>query len=397
MPLRDEAGRIVRWYGTNTDIEDRRQAEQRSQEAERQLRAAIDTIPVIVWSSLPDGTNDFHNQRLLSYTRFSPQQAQGTGWKGMFHPDDVARHVETWRSSVETGSSFECESRLRGADGQYRWFLARAEPMRDGSGNIVKWYGTNVDIDDRKRAELELHKAHAELAHAVRVATLGEMAASIVHEVNQPITAIVTNGTACLKWLCREPPDLGEVRTSVEAMIIEGHRTAEVVRRLRTLAKKGNPQKELLEINDIINESLLMVERELTGHSVTARTDLTNDLRPALGDRVQLQQVIINLIMNGIDAMLAVTNRPRQLLIRSEQNRSDQIIVAVEDAGIGINPKDLNRLFDAFFTTKADGLGMGLRICRTIIENHGGNLWASPNADTGATFQFSLPMQPRRA
>jgi PAS domain S-box-containing protein len=397
VPLRDESGAIVRWYGTNTDIEDRRQAEQRSREAERQLRAAIDTIPVIVWSALPDGTNDFHNQRLLSYTQFSTEQAQGTGWKAMFHPDDLQRHIEAWAHSVKTGGSFECESRLRGADGQYRWFLARAEPMRDASGTIVKWYGSNIDIDDRKRAEQALQRAHAELAHAMRVATLGEMAASIVHEVNQPITAIVTNGDACLNWLRREPPELGEVRAAVDAMIVEGNRTAEVVRRLRLLARKGNPQREPLEINDVIRESLLMVERELTGHSVTARTELAGTLPPALGDRIQLQQVIINLIMNGIDAMLAADGRPRRLLVRSGQDGSDRLVVAVEDSGVGFSPGDLDRLFDAFFTTKPDGLGMGLRVCRTIIEDHGGNLWASPNADSGATFQFSLPMQPRRA
>jgi PAS domain S-box-containing protein len=396
-PMRDGSGDIVKWYGTNTDIEERKQAEQRAQEVEKQLRAAIDTIPVIVWTALPDGTNDFHNQRLLSYTRFSPEQAQGTGWKEMFHPDDLRRHVEAWASSVETGNSFECESRLRRADGQYRWFLARAQPMRDASGNIVKWYGTNVDIDDRKRAEQELQRAHAELAHAMRVATLGEMAASIVHEVNQPIAAIVTNGGACLNWLRREPPALDEVRTSVEAMIIEGHRTGEVVRRLRVLAKKGDPQKELLEINDVIRESLLMVERELTSHNVTARTELSKTLPPVLGDRVQLQQVIINLIMNGVDAMSVVADRPRQLLIRSEQNQSDQVIVAVQDCGIGISSKDLDRLFDAFFTTKPNGLGMGLRVCRTIVEAHGGNLWASRNADIGATFQFSLPKLSRGA
>ena len=396
VPLRDEAGKIVRWYGTNTDIEHRRQSEQRSQEAERQLRAAIDTIPVIVWSALPDGTNDFHNQRLLSYTQFSPDQAQGMGWQAMFHPDDVQRHIETWSKSVATGNSFECESRLRGADGHYRWFLARGEPMRDESGNIVKWYGTNIDIEDRKRAEQDLRTAHADLAHAMRVAALGEMAASIVHEVNQPITAIVISGGACLTWLNKDPPELDNVRTSVEQMVDAGIRTGEVVQRIRVLAKKGDAQQELLQINDVIQESLLMVERELTNHGVTTRVELTSTLPPLLGDRVQLQQVIVNLIMNGVDAMLAAANRPRQLLIKSDQDSSDRVIVAVQDSGIGIDPKDLDRLFDAFFTTKTDGLGMGLRICRTIIEDHGGILWASRNAATGATFQFSLPTETQR-
>jgi len=391
VPLHDDSGNTVKWYGTNTDIEDRRQAEQKLQDAERQLRAAIDTIPVIVWSCLPDGTCDFVNQRSLSYTRFSPEQMRGMGWKAMIHPDDVLRHAEVWANSVETGNSFECESRLRGADGQFRWFLARAEPMRDRTGNIVKWYGTNIDIDDRKRAEQGLQRAHAELAHAMRVATLGEMAASIVHEVNQPITAIVADGGACLNWLRRDSPDLDEVRRSVEAMITEGHRAGKVVRGLRVLAKKGDPQMFPLEINDVIKEVLPMVERVLTDHNVTARTEFANNLSSVRGDRVQLQQVIINLIMNAIDAMVSVASRPRELLIRSEQHKTDQVIVAVQDSGIGVNPKDLDRLFEAFFTTKPDGLGMGLRICRSIIEAHGGTLWACRNADSGATFQFILP------
>ncbi|TXR47044.1 PAS domain-containing sensor histidine kinase [Phyllobacterium endophyticum] len=393
VPLRDEAGKVVRWYGTNTDIEHRRQAELRSREVERQLRAAIDTIPVIVWSALPDGSNDFHNQRSLSYAQVSPEQMQGLGWAAMVHPDDVPGHLRAWASSVATGSSFEFESRLRGAEGHYRWFLHRAEPMRDGSGNIVKWYGTNLDIDDRRRAEQELRTAHADLAHAMRVAALGEMAASIVHEVNQPITAIVISGGACLTWLGKDPPELAKVRISVEQMVEAGERTGDVVQRLRALAKKGDPQKQLLAINDVIEESLLMVERELTNHGVSVLTELACALPPLLGDRVQLQQVIVNLILNGVDAMVAAASWPRQLLIRSEQTNDHQVIVAVQDSGIGINPKDMASLFDAFFTTKSHGLGMGLRICRTIIEDHGGILWASRNADTGATFRFSLPMQ----
>jgi PAS domain S-box-containing protein len=361
-------------------------------EAERQLRAAIDTIPVIVWSALPDGSNDFHNQRSLSYAQVSPDRMLGLGWASMVHPDEVDGHLEAWARSVETGNSFAFESRLRGADGEYRWFLHRAEPMRDRSGKIVKWYGTNLDIDDRKRAEQDLHSAHAELAHAMRVAALGEMAASIVHEVNQPITAIVISGGACLTWLDEDPPDFDKVRASVEQMVEAGNRTGEVVQRLRVLAKKGDRQKELLDINDVIEESLLMVERELTNHGVTVLTELAYALPPLLGDRVQLQQVIVNLILNGVDAMVAAASWPRQLLIRSEQTHDHQVIVAVQDSGIGIDPKDMGHLFDAFFTTKSHGLGMGLRICRTIIEDHGGILRAFQNADTGATFQFSLPI-----
>src|SRR5262249_44790382 len=225
------------------------------------------------------------------------------------------------------------------------------------------------------------------------VATLGELAASIVHEVNQPISAIVANGDACLRWLGQKPPEVTEARDSVEAMIRDSYRAGEVVRRLRGLAKRTEPQKVRLDLTEIVNDGLVVVEREMLRHQVAARTERADTLPPVLGDRIQLQQVILNLIMNAVDAMASVSGRPRELVVRTLPHEDGHIIVAVQDCGIGFDANNANRLFDAFFTTKPDGMGMGLAICRSIIEAHGGRLWASANAGVGATFQFVLPQR----
>jgi signal transduction histidine kinase len=221
--------------------------------------------------------------------------------------------------------------------------------------------------------------------------TLGELTASIAHEVNQPLAAIVTNGEACLRWLSRDGPQLDEVRGSVESMISDGVRASEVVRRLRALSQKADPQKVPLSLNDIINEVILLVQREVLDHRAVLRLELASTLPPVLGDRVQLQQVTINLLMNGMEAMASVMGRPRELVIRSGQDKPDWVLVAVQDSGVGIELENADRLFNAFFSTKPNGMGMGLSISRSIIEAHGGRMWAANNVGPGAIFQFMLP------
>jgi C4-dicarboxylate-specific signal transduction histidine kinase len=247
-----------------------------------------------------------------------------------------------------------------------------------------------MDITDRKRADEALRTAQAELAHVTRVTTLGELVASIAHEVNQPLAAIVTNGDAGLRWLGRNPPELGRVRASLETMISDSMRASEVVRRIRGLVRKTGPQKASLDINVCIQEVISLVQHEVAIQRVALQLELAPLLPPVLGDKVQLQQVIINLIINGIEAMASVTNRQRELVIRSRE-QGDHVLVAVQDCGVGIEPGSETRLFQAFFTTKPGGMGMGLSICRSIIEAHNGRLWASSDADVGATFQFTLP------
>jgi PAS domain S-box-containing protein len=256
-----------------------------------------------------------------------------------------------------------------------------------------------IDMTDRKRAderlrasEQRLLDAQMELAHVTRVTTLGEMTASIAHEVNQPLAAVVANAEACLSWLRRGTPDVDAACRSVEWIIDDGNRASQVIRRVRTLAKKTSLEKVPLDVNDVVREAIPLVRRELISHQVSLRMDLAAAVPMTLGDRVQLQQVIINLVMNGIEAMQSVTDRPRELVIRSRQDETQQVLVSVADCGVGISAENADRLFTAFFTTKASGMGMGLSICRSIMEAHGGRLWATANVPHGTTFQFTLPV-----
>jgi signal transduction histidine kinase len=247
-----------------------------------------------------------------------------------------------------------------------------------------------MDITERKQTEEELRKAQVELAHVTRVMTMGELAASIAHEVNQPLAAIVTNANACLRWLAGESPNLDEARQTARRIIRDGNRAGDVIGRIRTLLKKTGTEKELLDMNQVIREVVALAEGEVRRNGVALRTELAGDLPPILADRVGLEQVVLNLIMNAIEAMSAIGDRPRELVIRTQSGEVDQVRVTVQDSGIGLDPQCMGRIFDAFYTTKSQGMGMGLAISRSIIAAHGGRLWAVPNDGTGATFQFTL-------
>jgi C4-dicarboxylate-specific signal transduction histidine kinase len=256
-----------------------------------------------------------------------------------------------------------------------------------------------LDLTERKRAEENLREserrfreAQMALAHVNRVTTMGQLAASIAHEVNQPLAGVVANAEACLRWLDRGTPDLDAARRSVEWIIGDGNRAGEVIQRIRALANKTDIEKVPLDVNDVVKEVTVLVQRELIRHRVALRMELAPALPTILGDRVQLQQVIINLVMNGLEAMQPVTDRPRELVIRSRQDDAHRVIVSVTDCGVGISAENADRLFNAFFTTKPSGMGMGLSICRSIVEAHEGRLWATTNVPHGATFQFTLPV-----
>jgi PAS domain S-box-containing protein len=250
-----------------------------------------------------------------------------------------------------------------------------------------------LDLTERKRAEAALHHAQMELAHVTRVTTLGELTASIAHEVSQPLTAIVTNANASLRWLAGETPNLDEARAAVGRILRDGNRAGDVIARIRALVQKTDTEKARLDINQTVQEVILLAQSEAGHKGVALRTELAADLAPVLGDQVQLQQVILNLVMNGIEATASVIDRRRELLIRSRQHGSDQVLVAVQDSGIGIERENLEKIFDAFYTTKPQGMGMGLAISRSIVENHGGRLWAVPNDGPGVTFEFALPVE----
>jgi len=264
-------------------------------------------------------------------------------------------------------------------------------------GRLEEGVAFVLDLTERKRAEEALHQAQAALAHVTRVTTMGELTASIAHEVNQPLAGVTTNANAGLRWLAREPPDLEEARACLQRIIRDGQRADEVIARMRAFARKAAPQTARLALNDVIAEVLALVDGELRRHGVALHTDLAADLPPVRADRVQLQQVLLNLLLNGIEAMRGVTERPRALVVRSRKDGAEGVLVAVQDAGTGIAPQDLERVFTPFYTTKPAGLGLGLAISRAIIEAHGGRLWATSNDGPGATFQFTLPAGRERA
>jgi PAS domain S-box-containing protein len=363
---------------------------------ERKLRQAIETMPTFAWTALPDGSVDFVNRHWQEYTGLSAERTAGSGWQEAAHPEDLKRNVEKWRASLATGQPFEDELRYkRAADGQYRWFLSRAVPLRDHRGKILKWYGTSADIEDRKRAEEEREKLRADLAHENRVSMMGELAASLSHELKQPISAAITDTKTCLRWLTRDQPDVEQAREATLRAMKDSARAAEIIDRLRSLYKKGAPpEHELLDVNELVGEMLVLLRSEANRYSINMRTDLASELPTVTADRVQLQQVLMNLMLNGIEAM---KDTGGELTIKTELGQDGQLLISVSDTGVGLPVDKTDQIFNAFFTTKPQGSGMGLAISRSIIESHGGRLWANANNGRGATFQFTLPAEVKRA
>ena len=372
--------------------------------AQASQQAMIDTIPALVWTALPDGSRDFHNRRWVEVFGISETEAAGEGWVSGFHSQDRANILEKWRLAIATGEPFEIEAPARTATGEYRALLVRAVPLRDETGTIVKWYGVSTDVEDLRRtaealraSEEQLQQTQAELARVSRVTTLGELTAAIAHEVNQPITAIVTNAQAALRWLECRPPDLEEARQTIARIVKDGRRAGEVIGRIRALIKKAPQRKDEVAMNEAILEVVALTRGEAIKNGVSVHTQLTEDLPTIQGDRVQLQQVIINLIINAIEAMSATNEAPKEVLLSTARAEPDAVHVAVRDTGAGLGPAVLERFFEAFYTTKANGMGLGLSICRSIIEAHDGRLWATANLPRGAIFQFTLPAHPRAA
>jgi len=279
------------------------------------------------------------------------------------------------------------------ADGIQVVVASRWSLQRDEQGRPVAVLQTNNDITERKRAEEAWREAQAELAHITRITTMGELTASIAHEVNQPLAAVVTNGNACLRWLAAVPPNFDEARSAIHRIVRDATRASDVIARIRALVKKDKSVARRLDVNDLLREIVELTQSEVARRGASLQANLGANLPAVTGDRVQLQQVLLNLIINAVDAMSALTDRPRVVRIGAHEAESKSILIAVEDSGVGLNPEQAARLFDAFYTTKAAGLGMGLSISRSIVEAHGGKLWATPNEGPGATFQFTLPIE----
>jgi signal transduction histidine kinase len=290
---------------------------------------------------------------------------------------------------MASGELFENEVRYRrAADGQYRWFLSRAVPLRDEHGKILRWYGVSTDIEDRKRAEEERERLRADLAHVNRVSMLGELAASVSHELKQPIAAAMTNAKTCMRWLKRDQPDVDEALEATSRIVNDGTRATEIIERLRSLYKQSPPQRELVEANEIIREMGELLRAEANQYAVSIRTDLATDLPKTAADRVQLQQVFMNLMLNAIEAMKETGG---VLTVKTQLDENGQLLISVSDTGVGLPKEKIEQIFDAFVTTKPQGSGMGLSISRSIVESHGGHLWATTNNGRGATFHFTLP------
>jgi PAS domain S-box-containing protein len=516
-PLRDAEGNIVKWFGTNVDVEDRRRAEEALRTSERNLAQIINTLPTTAWSTRPDGYCDFLSDRWLDYAGFTAEQAIGWNWSSVIHPDDAQGLHHYWTGCLATGTPVDTQARMRRHDGQYRWFLFRANPLKDAEGNITKWFGTNVDIEDRMQAEEKLRRSEillaegqrvsqtgsfywrvdtdeitasdelyrilalplatsitlgriadevhpddiallndkvaqararhenldhesrlrmpdgsyrnlritacpsvdssvrleyvgsiqdvterrrfdealadvrSELAYMTRIASLGVLTASIAHEVNQPLTGIIANCSACQHLLATDPPDVEGALVTVRRSIRDSHRASDVIKRLRALFARQDLATCAVDINEAAREVIALSMSEFQRNRVSLRTDFGTSLPLVTGDRIQLQQVVLNLLMNASEALSTIEDRPRELEIRTERGADDALCVSVQDNGVGIHDIDIERLFDAFYTTKSQGLGIGLSVSRTIVESHRGRLWATANDGPGSTFTFSLP------
>jgi PAS domain S-box-containing protein len=420
-PIRNAEGRIVKWFGTCTDISDRKRAEQALKEHEAELRQARDLLEIKVmertkelrrseayleeaqklsktgsWARVSStGEIRYWSEECYRVLGFEPQDGLPRFEKFLqhVHPDDQRRVLETAENAGREKVDYEVDYRIVHSGGDVRDIHTVGHPVLDPSGDVVEFVGTVMDVTERRQAEKErerLRQVQADLAHINRATTIGELTASLAHEINQPIAAAVTDARTCLRWLARDQPDIGEARESAARMVKAVTRASDIISRLRQLFKKGAPQTSVVDVSEVIQEMVVLLRGEASRYSVSIQTELSADSPRVMADRVQLQQVLMNLMLNGIEAMHD-TKSGGQLTIKSLKGESGQLLVSISDTGVGLPGEQADQIFNAFFSTKAQGTGMGLSISRSIIESHGGRLWATSNSEGGATFNFTLP------
>jgi PAS domain S-box-containing protein len=387
-PLRDNEGNIIKWYGTLTNIDALKETERALQIREHELLGIIETIPSMLWSLWPNGEPNHLSQRFLEYFDVPLEEIASRGWENYVHPDDREESSKAFFRAIKTGEPYNIINRLRRADGEYRWHQSRGEPLRDPHGKIIRWYGLAIDIDERKRAEDHLRDTHLKLAKASGLATVAELAGSIAHELNQPLMSILANAQAAKRWLNSEQPTIAEANSAIERTIRDARAADETMQHIRALFKRESFNKKDADIPKILREVVRVVQEDPKKRNVPIECNFEEPLPTVHVDRIQIQQVFINLITNAIEALEG--QQSAWLIELRAVTDSNRMLVQVIDNGPGVDNPD--EIFDAFITTKEKGMGIGLAVSRSIVEAHGGQLWAENNQSGGATFNVALPL-----
>lgn len=363
------------------------------QESERQLRLLTEAIPQQIWRADAAGRIEHCNHHLRDYLGMKMSDLAGESFFQILHPEDAPLYLREWQAALAMGTRFEEEARIRGADGAYRWFFVRSIPQRSEDGRIARWYGTHIDIEEQHRAQQNLILAQEELSRLSRTTSMAEMAASIAHELNQPLTAVVTHAYACREWLRGEPVNMEKAAATAEKIVQESTRASSVVRRVRALFRKDTQVREPADMNRLIQDLVRLLRDEAIRREIAIRLDLASDLPRLKMDPIQILQVLRNLLMNAMEAMDQAA-LPREINVRSGKHGEDGIQITVEDDGPGVASDLAPRIFEPFFSTKPEGTGMGLAICRSIVEAHDGRLWVENSPQGGAVFRFTVRAQP---
>jgi PAS domain S-box-containing protein len=391
VPLRDNEERIVKWYGILFDIDELKKTENALQEREHELLGIIDTIPSLLWSASPTGEPTHLSKRVLEYSGLHFEDFLDLGWKRFIHPDDYEETARIFFQAIQTGESYNLFHRLRRADGEYRWHHARGEPLRGPHNEVVQWYGLAVDIDEWKRAEDHLRDMRTKLTRASQIATVAELSASIAHELNQPLMSVLANAQAGKRWLAANPPNLLETNASIERIIRDARAADQVIQHIRGLFRQESFEKKQVRIRDVFSEAVRFLHGDPRKRDVSIDWQLDEHLPTVSVDLTQIQQVFINLISNAMEALEGSHISPH-IIVRASATDQHQMLIQVIDNGPGV--ADQERIFDAFVTTKNNGMGIGLAVSRSIVEAHGGRLWAENNPSGGATFNVALPVSP---